>query len=818
MGIGGSLEQCQVDWQCDPGLPGVQSLGQLFFTSSSSSHDAEAAALVSFAHSCGVPDHHSEALVDHQSWLARVGGGANDVAAATVFNMMATDAAARGVNMYEVLSCTFFLSARLPKYVKVAALCALWSSRDDGRLSVESAGGLICALLLGLHRLAVLVPSPPPREDIENDICRILWVLRKNQPCRGDVFAFEEVLLITEMDWSMCHIMGAFTGLAEMPAAPNVAASDLASEKSAVTHSDAGFKRAEAGNRGRGGAGAARGSARKSVASSSVARVTATTASSLLSRREVLDAFDIFKAIHAEQTRLPPKVNVQQPRDVTAIRSLAKIKNSQVQLSVKRLLSKGQQLELRGFLQMLAVSKGYAECTDAHVRIFESWITEKAQLTDSELIKYRLDKPLPPPQPPGADAAHAAGRRRIQALLRRAQQPEAQQWLQRHRAALRGSQKVTSAIAGNASGAASDDFQLTLEQLAFQGVIPGELATAAAQTFGWNWSQVVTEGAFLELFVPVASTDYHSLDFMRAFRRAWLLVNEAQHPDEGMPGGMMGSPGQADGWLFEEGAGGPATGPVLDLDRPSRPQSAPAALLSVPSLGMGALSLGDLVVPGTEQQLLGSGRPGAAVPRTRGPEDMLRAGVGLQELSFGEDAVTAAAARASPCGSSGRRARSLEPPPPRREAEEVEEAEVEEEEVGAEEDQVYEVPSDEEAEGDLADGGVEDAMGDDVEEESLPASPCSPPNPVLAASLSRVGISGGGTVPFADQSPRAGSVNSYMDETFEDVSDGSARGGASASARQAAGSIDEDVLSGSEEGPVGGSIQTALDVDRGFAQ
>ena len=83
-------------------------------------------------------------------------------------------------------------------------------------------------------------------------------------------------------------------------------------------------------------------------------------------------------------------------------------------------------------------------------------------------------------------------------------------------------------------GAAPRDYVLTLEQMVIQGVLPAELATAAARSFGaaawwdstggkrwaikvkcscscflppdigWDGSHLVSEGAFLELFVPVA--------------------------------------------------------------------------------------------------------------------------------------------------------------------------------------------------------------------------------------------------------------------------------------------------------------------------
>ena len=55
-----------------------------------------------------------------------------------------------------------------------------------------------------------------------------------------------------------------------------------------------------------------------------------------------------------------------------------------------------------------------------------------------------------------------------------------------------------------ATGASPGDYVLTLEQMVIQGVLPAELATAAARSFGWDGSHLISEGAFLELFVPVA--------------------------------------------------------------------------------------------------------------------------------------------------------------------------------------------------------------------------------------------------------------------------------------------------------------------------
>jgi len=127
------------------------------------------------------------------------------------------------------------------------------------------------------------------------------------------------------------------------------------------------------------------------------------------------------------------------------------------------------------------------------------------------------------------------------------------------------------------------DLVLTLEQTVMHGVIPSELATAAAQTFGWDWSYVITEGTFLELFVPVDPNDYHSLDFMRNFRRAWLLVNES-YDDSASAVATPHMAGEEKSWLFEEeglvvddvGAHLPRLGLAARLP-PSRPSSAPPA-------------------------------------------------------------------------------------------------------------------------------------------------------------------------------------------------------------------------------------------------
>lgn len=873
MGVGGSLEQCHGDWQCDANLPGVQALAKLFFATGHCQVEAEAAALLAFAHKRASPEQCTEALVDQQAWAAQV-SIVDEHAAHAVFDLMATDAAGRQVNIYEVLSCAAVLSPHLPKDVKLALLCGLWSSRDDGRLSVEALVGLLSALLLGLHRIAVLVPSPPPQQEVENDICRLLWVLRKNQPCRGDVLVFEEVLLIAEIDASFSKLIAAFTlgfGVASITPGASDCASDLSADNRAH-----GVKRSD-GGRGRNGRGRGRGAKKSHVAAMS--RVTATTASALLSRREVLDAFDIFKAIHAERNRLPARQNLQHPRDMSAIRSLGKIRNSQIQLAVKRVLAKGQQLELREFLKMFAVSKGHAECTDSHLRIFESWITERAQLTDSELIKYRLDKPLLVHQLGGQETSHAAGRRRIRAMLRRAQTPEVLAWLQRHRVALSADCKIHQ-LGQSPSNLAGHDFQLTLEQMALQGVIPGELATAAAQTFGWDWMHVVTEGSFLELFVPVAPNDYHSLDFMRAFRRAWLFVSDAQEHEGGAShsaaaapqalggahfGGAASSPDREHGWLFEEGEGVHAAPPIM-LCRPSRPHSAPPALCQRQGTGAGAdhrctssSSSGGTssaaqeaaAAPGNsrcskkgaEEGGVLPSRPAAAVPRTRAAE-VARGAICSQSLhdeaaqSLG-GAPNRSGTPQSPLGRGVSRQQAVEPPREVEEGEELVNPQSAEAQLRQIEPDVPLVPSEDETGMESPTGEVPEALHVDelpddapleelhveeehVEEESSEDEPleedlpedlsgvCSPSGVIATSHRFEhgggldVGISGSAAM-LAQQSPSARSATSYADETFEELSDGSAPGGRSvarqraSSAGDATGNVDEILSSSGDE-------------------
>lgn len=363
MGIGGSTCSESEDWQCEPALPGVQALSGLFFKGESCQWDVEAAKLISLAENHVPASQYSQALVDRDWWQQHV-ASTDENAARIVFDLMATDPAGRQINLYEVLSCAVALSPHLRIDVKLAILWGLWDCHEEGgsHFGVDKATDLCCSLLLGLHRLSVLVPSPPERADVENDICRLIWVLRKQQPVRNDVFAFEEVLFIADLDAALRDFFAKFQGAAAAQEIPETSGGDLL-PGSRMAEPGRGLRRGGRG-RGRGGPVARNGRAasrrehsvpRHGVANvSAESNVSATTASSVLSRRDVLEAFELFKEIRAEQERLPRRGGAQ-PRDTSAIRSVSKIKNAQVQLAVKRLLSRGQVLELRDFLRMLVI-------------------------------------------------------------------------------------------------------------------------------------------------------------------------------------------------------------------------------------------------------------------------------------------------------------------------------------------------------------------------------------------------------------------------------------------------------------------------------
>jgi hypothetical protein len=490
--------------------------------------------------------------------------------------------------------------------VKLAILCCIWGHSDDGHLGVEEVAEFLSSLFLGFHRLSVLVPSPPPREEIENDICRLIWVLRKQQPVRGDVFSFEDLLFVSELDASIKDFFTAFEGTAlssvqETPASDGgYAGQDSVSENRTTDGAKAASEAAAQGRRAPAGRGQGHGRRRGQSAVRQIPtdksgsnprqaardrashgidlKISATTASAVMSRRDVLDAFEIYKEIRAEQERLPHRQS-NQNRDTSSIRAVAKVKPQQVQMAVKRLLSRGRVLELRDFLRMLALNKAPAAFNDAHLNVFVAWITDRVQLTDSELLKYRLDKPAAPGKVAGtenstrnAPAPNSAGRRRLQALLRKARAPAVQVWLQRQRLAL-------SPERAPVSPTGSADLKITLEQAVLQEVLPGELATAAARTFGWDAMHTLTEGMFLELFVPVAPNDYHSLDFMRAFRRAWLVINEGEGSEKKSP--EKSRSGADHSWLFEEGDA-PQESRDFDVrELPSRPSSAPPRMCCV---------------------------------------------------------------------------------------------------------------------------------------------------------------------------------------------------------------------------------------------
>eukprot|EP00439_Symbiodinium_sp_Y106_P085538 s562_g28.t3 len=382
MGIGSSIVESPDDWQLDARMPGVQALNNLFFSSGCSGRqwDAEAAVLSSLVHERAPPGRHVDCLVDQQWWRDHI-AAADDDAAATAFDLFATDPAGCQVNLYEVLTCGAMLSPHLRREAKAAILCLIWSGREDGRLGVSAVVGMLSSLLQGLHRLGALVPSPPPSEDIENDVCRLLWVLRKHQPCRGDAIAYEELLLLADSDACFALFLNTFSS--------SLGGDSGQESAEALPVQARGMGRSQRTTEaavGRGGRGKGRSRGRtkpskgKEVSSGVTAaarspapdskKVSATTASALMSRREVLEAFETFKAIRAEQERLPRRKGA----DTAAIRSLDKIKLPQVQMAVRRLLSRGQALELRDFLRMLALAKAPAAFCDGHLPLGISWL------------------------------------------------------------------------------------------------------------------------------------------------------------------------------------------------------------------------------------------------------------------------------------------------------------------------------------------------------------------------------------------------------------------------------------------------------------
>lgn len=514
MGVGGSLHEFASDWNFDtssPSLYGVHVLGQTLFTGKYSEDEEEIASFTSFAQSFSSPECFTDALVERGAFAAGI-GSSDEGSLETIFNVMTTDPAGRRVNVYEVLSCAVLLSPHLPKMAKIVVLCGLWSTHEDGRLSVGASAGMIEATLRGFHRLSLLHPSPPTSEEIENDVCRLLWLIRKTQPCRTDALQVEEILLVAEFDISIAKVLDALCDSSAQLRCATRHVDGLQSNADAFPFKPEGPAKLD-GKSGNGKGKRSRIQSRQRSASTA-SRITAVTASALLSRREVLSAFDVFRTIHAEQARLIARGGEIKHRDLIPLKSVANVKNQLLQAAIKRHICRGQLLEFRDFLRMHIVSKGHADCTGAHLQIFEAWVTERVPLTDSELAKYRLDTPIPQQCP---QLGGTACRRRIRALFGRARDPKVRVWLHRVCAAASVNERAMDAAAGD------DDFQMTMAELALRNVIPGEMATAALQTFGWIWEHtLVTEGMFLELFVPVPPCDYHSLDFMRVFRKAWL--------------------------------------------------------------------------------------------------------------------------------------------------------------------------------------------------------------------------------------------------------------------------------------------------------
>ena len=56
-------------------------------------------------------------------------------------------------------------------------------------------------------------------QPLESDVCRLIWVLRKQQPTRSDVFTFEEILFVAELDVSIRSFFEAFQGVVSLQAA-----------------------------------------------------------------------------------------------------------------------------------------------------------------------------------------------------------------------------------------------------------------------------------------------------------------------------------------------------------------------------------------------------------------------------------------------------------------------------------------------------------------------------------------------------------------------------------------------------------------------
>lgn len=590
MGLGCSAYMCEEDWRYDSECPSVKALTSLFFRRGGHHALEEIASVIALlADRCSPAGQVSECCADLSWWQTRV-AGRDSTAAAVVFSAMSVDAAGTTVNLYQVLTCAVVLSPQLSTEAKVTALCGLASVDCDkeecGRvnwdLNVPRLYNLVSAVLLGLHRLSVLLPSPPKPDEVENDICRLLWIFHKRQPQRGDILALEELLFVAVLDDSLRPFFASIGS-----------ASALAAEISSLREvpSQAG---PAPGGRVQGGGHLRAPTEARQVR---VAPISSVTASAVLSRREVVQIFDIFKEIRAELDRLPKHGKPR--RDTSSIRAFHKIKNTQVQGAAKKTIGRGQVLELRHFLQMFALSKAPAAFTDAHLDVFEGWIRQRVPLSVPELAKYGLEAAASTSSAPsqekyqvrrqqlrqgavkgqlcGGQGQRAGNIRKLQSEFRRAVAPECRAWLRRKQAAL-GSYAGQIRRYSDING----ELALTLEEMVIWGVVPGELAAAAVRTFGWKASRVLTEGAFLELFVPCAPNDYHSLDFMRIFRHAWLRVHAVERQGPDVPGD---SNGYEQSWIFLEGDGANVPfNPRLDgHGPPSRRRSAPPVLLGLAS-------------------------------------------------------------------------------------------------------------------------------------------------------------------------------------------------------------------------------------------
>jgi len=625
------------DWACDPQLAIVEALGKVFFADVGQQNrpwDAEAATLLTLLEQQRTGGPGSPAVVDRSWWDSRF-ASIDEEASKLIFDVMAVDAAGRQVNLYEVLSCAAALSPHLRKEWKLAILFSLHSCTEEGALTIDEVCNLFCCVLLGMHRLAILMHSPPKFEDIENDICRLLWILRKNQPHRDDAIAIEEALCLIEIDESMHYFFQAFgqadlrahesqqasargrsQGAADPGGAPRMGSSEQARRSGSKLDSK-GPAMARAGSlnrmpvpasgrrqasRHREAAPAGKPQAPRRVPGSkeappplppkatpaeesslpeTAAPVSSVRASAVLSRREVLEAFDIYKEVCAEQDRMPRAGK----RDSTALRSISKISNAQVQIGVKKLLAQGRQFALHDYLRILAVTKAPTAFTEGHMTVFKRWIVERADLTDSELLKYGLEKASTERSAPQASqsrptgrgndklAASSAGviRRRMQVLSQRVHAQRCQAWIARLKTALahpKGIAKPQKKL--------YSELRLSLEDMVTQGVMPDALATAAARTFGWDASLEVSEGSFLELLVPVPRDDYHSLDFMGAFRRAWLQVNNNSAEPMASPSEPSGEEG-GPSWMFKDNQEHGTSVAAQREQEAFRPHSAPPA-------------------------------------------------------------------------------------------------------------------------------------------------------------------------------------------------------------------------------------------------